>query len=261
MCSILGKRTCSFELEEVPAKRRMVEYDSADFLSSDEINEVYSLFPELESGVEEDINVELNEVEETSMVHENFLLALEGELLLPLLLSVDERRLLANMWISSRNKNHDPFELYDQLQILNQRSLGFLQALGKQRLVKLSNIYTLCTRVTVNLIGSGTKLVLKRTCFDREYLTSLVFDNIEGGEIEFYLGVNKGPDRSLYKLELIFHCPSGDHKIFISDICGAGHKYESGKKILALKQRNANNCVSVILNEETNVKLELSKIN
>ena len=116
----------------------------------------------------------------------------------------------------------------------------------------------MCTRITVNLIGSGTKLGLKSTCFDREYLTSLVFDNIKDGEIDFYIGVNKGPtDRTLYKLEIIFSCLSGDHKIFISDIFGAGHKYETGKKIKALKQRNTSNCVSVILKDETNVKLEL----
>lgn len=258
MCSLLGKRSCSFELELTPAKRRMVDFESSNFLSSEE----FQLFPELASGIEDDFILDhLNALEDSSTIlHENYLLELEGELLLPLVLAVEERRQLANIRICTRDKNHDEFDLYDQLQILDKGSaFGFLQSLGKQRLVTLNDIYSLCTKVTVNLIGSGNKLVLKKTCFNRtKCLTSLVFDKIEDGKIDFYIGVNKGPDRSLYKLEIIFHCASGDHKILISGMVGAGHKYESGKKIKELKERSANNnCVSVILDEESNVKLEL----
>ena len=171
---------------------------------------------------------------------------------------MEEKSLLADMQVLSRIKNHEPFGCRDQLKILNHGSVGFLYALGKQRLVKLTNISCSCTRVTVNLIGNGTKLVLKRTHYDREFETTMVFDTIEDGEINFYIAVKSGTDRSLYQLEIIFHCPSGDHRIFISDICGTGHKFEMGKKILELKQRETNNCVSVILNEETNVKLKLN---
>ena len=175
-----------------------------------------------------------------------------------LLHSMEEKSLLADMQVLSRIKNHEPFGWRDQLKILNHGSVGFLYALGKQRLVKLTNISCSCTSVTVNLIGNGTKLVLKRTPYDREFVTTMVFDTIEDGEINFYIVVKSGTDRSLYQLEIIFHCPSGDHRIFISDICGTGYKFEMGKKIVELKQRETNNCVSVILNEETNVKLKLN---
>ena len=119
---------------------------------------------------------------------------------LPLVPSPEES--IAEIQILSR----EPFTLRDQLQNLNQGSVEFLQPLGKQRLIKLTDISCLCTRVTVNVIGTGTKL-LKKTHFDREFQTSLVFDEIEDGEIDFYIAdatVNSGTD----KLEIILHtCP------------------------------------------------------
>ena len=119
---------------------------------------------------------------------------------LPMVPSPEES--VAEIQILSR----EPFTLRDQLPNLNQGSVGFLQPLGKQRLIKLTDISCLCTRVTVNVIGTGTKL-LKKTHFDREFQTSLVIDEIEDGEIDFYIAdatVNSGTD----KLEIILHtCP------------------------------------------------------
>lgn len=112
MSSPLGKRSC-FESEEVPTKRRRVESDSSpNYLSSQEEKEFYT---ELESVIEDNLIVPLDNVQEatSSIWTENNFSELNGELLLPWVLSIEERILLANMWILSREKNHEPFELYD----------------------------------------------------------------------------------------------------------------------------------------------------
>ena len=170
----------------------------------------------------------------------------------------EDKRKLASIQVFSRKTLHSDFIQNDHLKI-EHNSLHFLQSFGKQRLFRIFDIESWCTSISVNLIGNGAKFMLKNESHGRQLYNSLVFDNIDG-LVEFYLKVDtKLVDNTPYNLEVIFHYENvkDEHRVFIADIRGAGHKYETGKKILALRATTLECIANVILNEESVLQLEV----
>lgn len=233
----------SFELELPVAKKQKLDWE-ADL----DAIKIFNNFEPCENPIDQDDCFEpiTNCLEEC---HDLLLESLASDIVVgskekPM--KKDQNNFIGHIQCFSREQNHSPFETPETLQVMSTNSFAFIQKLGKQRLIKISNIDNNCKQISVTLQG-GTKetnFTLKRSAFARSLATNLNFEGEDlTSNLEFFLAPQKQHNsENSSTLEIKFIFKSHEIVIYLVDLKAAGHKYETGKKIRLL-HRKASVCI------------------